>query len=245
VQWHGGEAGLTEDLMSLLGGSILAVLLGTAGFVLAHVIMSHPLRPLMVRRLGEKGFGGVYSIVVALFFAWMLYAYSTAPYVALWGDPPWARHLLLLIMIPAVILLVLSLTAPNATLGPQGAEKLQSGSPLGAITRHPMLWAFALWALGHMIANGDAATVILTGGILVLALGGAGAIDWKKRKALGPAYAAFMARTSFVPFAAVIGGRAKLDWKAIGVWRIALGIAAYFAILFSHGWIIGRPALPI
>lgn len=231
--------------MSILGGSILAVLLGTAGFVLAHVLMSHPLRPAMVRALGEKRFGAVYSIVVALFFAWMLYAYSTAPYVALWGDPLWARHLLLLIMLPAVILLVLSLTAPNATLGPQGAEKLQAGAAVGAITRHPMLWAFALWALGHLIANGDAATVILTGGILLLALGGAGGIDWKKRKALGPAYAAYMARTSFVPFAAVIGGRARLDWKAIGLWRIALGIAAYFAILFSHGFIIGRSALPI
>ena len=231
--------------MSFLGGSILAVFLGTAGFVLSHVIMSHPLRPAMVRALGEKGFSGVYSLIVALFFAWMLYAYSTAPYVALWGDPLWARHLLLVVMLPAVILLVLSLTAPNATLGPQGAEKLQAGSALGAITRHAMLWAFALWAVGHMIANGDAATVILTAGVLILSLGGAGLIDWKKRKALGPAYAAFMARTSFVPFAAVIGGRAKLDLKAIGLWRIALGIAAYFAILFSHGWIIGRSALPM
>ncbi|MGE0152637.1 MAG: NnrU family protein [Reyranellaceae bacterium] len=231
--------------MSIFGGSILAVFLGTAGFVLSHVVMSHPLRPAMVRALGEKAFGGVYSLVVALFFAWMLYAYATAPYVELWGDPPWARHLLLLVMLPAVILLVLSLTAPNPTLGPQGPEKLQQGTALGAITRHAMLWSFALWAAGHMIANGDAATVIMTAGILILALGGAGLIDWKKRQALGPAYAAYMARTSFVPFAAVIGGRAKLDWQAIGLWRIALGVAAYVAILFSHGWIIGRSALPI
>lgn len=231
--------------MSYMGGSILAVFLGTAGFVLSHVIMSHPLRPAMVRALGEKGFSGVYSLIVALFFAWMLYAYSTAPYVALWGDPPWARHLLLVIMLPAVILLVLSLTAPNATKGPQGAEKLQAGLALGAVSRHSMLWAFTLWAIGHMIANGDAATVIMTAGVLILSLGGAGLIDWKKRKALGPAYAAFMARTSFVPLAAVIGGRAKLDWPAIGLWRIALGIVAYFAILFTHGWIIGRSALPM
>jgi uncharacterized membrane protein len=231
--------------MSILGGSILAVILGTAGFVLAHVIMSHPLRPAMVRALGEKAFSGVYSLVILIFFAWMLYAYSTAPYVELWGDPPWARHLLLIVMIPAVVLLVLGLTAPNPTMGPGGADKLQAGAAMGAITRHPMLWAFALWAIGHMIANGDAATVILTGGVLLLALGGAGLIDMKKRKALGPAYAAFMARTSFVPFAAVIGGRAKLDWQAIGLWRIALGIAAYVAILFTHGLIIGRPALPL
>lgn len=231
--------------MSFLGGSILAVFLGTAGFVLSHVVMSHPLRPAMVRALGEKGFSGVYSLIVALFFAWMLYAYSTAPYVALWDDPLWARHLLLVVMLPAVLLFTISVTAPNPTMGPQGAEKLLAGSATGAITRHPMLWAFALWALGHMIANGDAATVILTGGILLLALGGAGAIDWKKRNALGPAYAAYMARTSFVPFAAVIGGRARIDWKAIGLWRLGLGVVAYFAILFTHGWIIGRSALPM
>jgi uncharacterized membrane protein len=231
--------------MSFLGGSTLAVFLGTAAFVFGHFVMSHPLRPAMVRALGEKAFAGVYSVVVAIFFAWMLYAYSTAPYVELWGDPPWARHLLLLIMIPAVLLFVLSVTAPNPTMGPQGAEKLAAGTAFGAITRHPMLWAFALWAAGHMIANGDAATVILTGGILLLALGGAAGIDWKKRKALGPAYAAYMARTSFVPLAAVIGGRATLDWAAIGLWRPALAIAVYFAILFGHGWIIGRSALPM
>jgi len=231
--------------MSILGGSVLAVFLGTAGFVLSHAIMSHPLRPAMVRALGEAGFAAVYSVIVAVFFAWMLYAYATAPYVALWGDPVWARHLLLLIMLPAVMLLVLSLTVPNPTLGPQGAEKLQQGTALGAISRHSMMWAAALWAIGHMIANGDAATVILTGGILLLALGGAAGIDWKKRKALGPAYAAYMARTSFVPFAAVIGGRATMDWKAIGVWRLALGLAVYVAILLSHGWVIGRSALPM
>lgn len=231
--------------MSIFGGSILAVFLGTAGFVLSHVLMSHPLRPAMVKALGEKAFGAVYSIVVLLFFIWMVFAYSTAPYVALWGDPIWARHLLLLIMVPAVLLLVLGMSAPNPTMGPQGAERLEAGTAVGAITRHPMLWAFTLWAAGHMLANGDAAMVIMTGGVLLLALGGAGLIDWKKRKALGPAYAAYMARTSFVPFAAVIGGRAKLDWKAIGLWRIALGIALYFVILLSHGFIIGRSALPI
>jgi len=231
--------------MSVFGGSILAVFLGTAGFVLSHVLMSHPLRPAMVRAFGVKGFSAVYSIVVLLFFVWMVFAYSTAPYVALWGDPIWARHLLLLVMMPAVILLVLGLIAPNPTKGPQGAEKLEAGVAVGAITRHPMLWAFGLWAAGHMMANGDAAMVIMTGGVLLLALGGAGLIDFKKRKALGPAYAAYMARTSFVPFAAVIGGRARLDWKAIGLWRIGLGIALYFVILFSHGFIIGRSALPI
>ena len=230
--------------MAILGGSILALALATAGFVLGHFVMSHPLRAPMLRALGANAFLGVYSLIIGLFFAWMLYAYSTAPYVELWGNPLWARHLLLVVMAAAVLLLVLSLTSPNPTLGPQGAQKLEAGSGPGAICRHPMMWAAALWAGGHMLANGDAATVILTGGILVLALGGSAAIDSKKRAALGPAYSAYMARTSFVPLAAVVTGRAPMPWAAIGFWRPAVAAAVYAIMLFGHEWVIGRSALP-
>jgi uncharacterized membrane protein len=94
-----------------------------------------------------------------------------------------------------------------------------------------------------MLANGDQATVILTAGILVLSLGGALAIDAKKRRALGAPYAAFMARTSFVPLVALIQGRARLDWGQIGLWRLGLVIVVYVALVLLHPYVIGRPAI--
>ncbi len=228
----------------MLGGSIQAVALGTLAFVGLHFLMSHPLRGALVRLLGEKAFSGVYSLIVALAFAWMVHAHATAPYVAIWGDPVWAHHLLPLIMVLSVLLVVLGLTSRNPTLGPQGAAALaETGQGATAITRHPMLWGFALWAIGHMLANGDQATVILTAGILVLALGGGLAIDAKKRRALGAPYEAFMARTSFVPFLAMAQGRARLQWRDIGWWRINVSVVVYAALVLLHKLVIGRPAI--
>jgi len=230
----------------ILGGSILAVALASLAFVGGHFLMSHPLRGALVRLLGEKVFPGVYSLLVLIAFAWLVHAHATAPYVAIWGDPAWAQHLLPLIMVPSVLLVVLGLTGRNPTLGPQGAGALaDAGHGATAITRHPMLWGFALWAIGHMLANGDQATVILTGAILILSLGGAVAIDAKKRAALGAPYEAFMARTSFVPLVALLQGRARLNWAEIGLWRIVLTVVVYIGLVLLHPYVIGRPAIDI
>jgi len=229
----------------ILGGSIQAVALASLAFVGLHFLLSHPLRAPLVRALGgEQKFSGVYSLIVAVAFVWLIHAHATAPYIALWGDPVWARHLLALIMMPAVLLVVLGLTSKNPTMGPKGAKALVgAGHGVTAITRHPMLWGFALWAIGHMIANGDQATVILTAGIVILSLGGAMAIDAKKRKLIGAPYEAFMAHTSFVPFVAIAQGRAKLSLAEIGLWRIAVAIAAYVALVLLHPYVIGRAAI--
>jgi len=228
----------------ILGGSILAVALATLAFVGGHFLLSHPLRAPLMRLTGEKAFSGIYSLLVALAFAWLIYAHAKAPYVAIWGDPVWAHHLLPLIMVPSVLLVVLGLTSKNPTLGPQGASALAGvGHGVTAITRHPMLWGFALWAIGHMLANGDQATLILTAGILILSLGGAAAIDAKKLRQLGAPYQAFLAKSSFVPFVAIAQGRAKLNLAEIGLWRIGLAIVVYAALVVLHPYVIGRAAI--
>jgi uncharacterized membrane protein len=177
----------------------------------------------------------------------MIWAHKTAPYVALWGDPPWARHLLLLIMLVAVFFFIVGLTSPSP--GVVGAENrpmpYDSGLGIHAIVRHPGLWGFALWGVGHLIANGDVATVILAGGIALLAFGGMLGLDARKSRAFPEAYGRFMAHTSNIPFAALAAGKVKLDWSKIGLWRIALALAIYLVLLFTHQWFIGLSALPV
>ena len=231
----------------IFGGSIAAVALGTVAFVGGHFLLSHPLRAALLRAVGQRGFPGIYSVAVALGFTWMIYAHATAPYVALWGDPIWARHVLLLIMVPAVLLVVAGNTTPARTA--LGLDRVsgaaQAGAGIHAICRHPSLCGMALWAMGHMIANGDAATVILTGGILVLTIAGMRAIDARKLKDFGAEYQGFMARTSLLPFLALAQGRARFSWAALGWWRVGLSAAVYAALLFGHQYFIGRSALPL
>ena len=63
-------------------------------FVGGHFVLSHPLRPGLVRALGERGFLGLYTLVALATFAWMVMAFLSAPFEPrLWGgfdDLPWA-----------------------------------------------------------------------------------------------------------------------------------------------------------
>jgi uncharacterized membrane protein len=113
-----------------------------------------------------------------------------------------------------------------------------------AITRHPVMWAFGLWALSHIPANGTAADLILFGAMAILALLGTLAIDAKKRRLWGEAdWARFASQTSNLPFAAVLSGRARIRPGEIGGLRV-LGAAALYALLvFGHPWIAGVPAV--
>jgi uncharacterized membrane protein len=145
----------------------------------------------------------------------------------------------------ALVLALVGLTTPNPTAvgGERVLDATQAVRGIVTITRHPFLWGVALWAVAHLAANGDAASAMLFGGMLILSLGGMLAIDQRRALRLGDAWRGFAAKTSLVPFAAAAAGRVKVDWKGIGWWRPVLGIAVYVILLFSHRWLFGVPVI--
>ncbi|TRW17852.1 NnrU family protein [Glacieibacterium frigidum] len=177
------------------------LLIALASFVGTHLLLSHALRPPLVAALGEKGFTGVYSLVAAVTLGWAVWAWGRAEVVPLWSASPWVWWAAVPVMLLASVLFVGSVSAPNPAL--MGDLRDTSGGPRGvqAITRHPMMWSFALWALVHAIVSGDARTVALCVAVGGLALVGARFQDGKKRGQLGERWAAHEAATSFVPFA--------------------------------------------
>lgn len=196
-----------------MGGLALAVL----SFVGSHELLSHPLRRPLVARLGEKGFLGLYSLVAFATFAWIVVEFRSAPDDLLWIAPDWVWTAGAVAMFIASVLFVGSFTARNPALPGAGRLFTTDLEPLGVlcITRHPMMWSFALWALVHAAVSGRTAVLILTGGIFVLAMVGAAMQDRKKAALHGEGWAAWAARTSFLPFArlrcwpgwiAVVGG---------------------------------------
>lgn len=118
--------------------------------------------------MGEGPWKGIYSLVSLAGFALIIWGYSLAqPYAPDLYDPPvWMRHLNSLLMLPAMIFLV--------------AANLKTGR-IKAAVKHPMLLATKLWAFGHLLANGDAASVVLFGAFLVWAI--ADRISVKRRTA--------------------------------------------------------------
>jgi uncharacterized membrane protein len=97
-----------------------------------------------VRTFGEGPFRGGFSALSIATLFWLIHSYNTAATALLWYPPSWLLVLLVLAMLPACLLFVVSVTTPNPTM--IGGEHT-TGEPRGIqrITRHPMLWSFAIW----------------------------------------------------------------------------------------------------
>jgi uncharacterized membrane protein len=201
---------------------VAGLLLATIAFVGTHFLMSHPLRLALVGALGEGGFRLAYSLVSLLTFGWMIFAYPGADPVPFWVAPGWWWPVASAIMLIASVLLVGSFVRNPAFPHP-GAEKQASQPARGvfAITRHPMNWSFMLWALVHISVWGSPRNLIVATGILVLASFGSIGQDRKKLRTVGESWRGWQSRTSFVPFGALLSGRAK--WRAANPGWLALG----------------------
>ena len=168
-------------------------------FVGTHFLMSHPLRRPLVRATGEGPFRGIYSLVSLITFGAMIYFYRRCGREPpLWdaGEVGWIVGTLLMWL--ASILFVGSFLGNPALVGAPGPR----GGPKGvlAITRHPMMWSFAIWAGVHLMILGQPKSLVFDGSIIFLALVGAAGQDVKKARAMGDAWHEWTAQTAFVPF---------------------------------------------
>ena len=213
---------------------VASLALATLAFVGTHLAMSHPLRPALVARLGERGFMGLYSLISFATLGWMILAWrATEPEPGLWIAPLWWWPIASALMLVASILLIGSLVRNPAFPHP-GAQPRDIPAPRGvfAITRHPMNWSFMLWALVHISLSGSARNLIVASGILLLAFAGSLGQDRKKEALLGQVWRDWLARTSFIPFAALLQGRAS--WRsATPSWLALLGGLAVWALATS------------
>lgn len=222
------------------------LVLAMAAFVGSHVLLSSALvrRP-MVHVLGEAAFRGLYSVVALIMLAWTVIEFNRAPIVALWALP-WAPLAPVLVMPIAVLFLVCGLSQRNPTMvGGHFATASDPAPGILRVTRHPVMWSFALWGLAHIVTGGDVASLVFFGGFAALALVGTVAIDLKRRRGDPEGYARFAAATSRIPFLALISGRARFDFAGIGWRRIAVAVALYAALFAGHRYFTGAPVLPI
>lgn len=217
------------------------LVLATLAFILGHYVSNTPLRPALVRKVGENGYLALYSIMAFATLAWMISAYPLAGYVPLW---PKLRNVPMFVMPFAFILVVLAVASRNPTAVKQeGALKAnEPARGIIRITRHPMMWGLMLWSGAHVLARGDLAALVFFGGFFVLAATGTALIDRRKAQALGGDWERFAAVTSNVPGLAIAQGRNRLVWSEIGGWRPAIGLALYASLLYLHPWLFGvRP----
>ena len=212
--------------------------LACATFVGTHFLMSHPLRAPLVKSLGEKGFAGLYSLVALLTFGWMVWAYPAASAEAsqpLSDAGRWGWIVATILMWLGSVLFVGSLRRNPALPRPGKAiEKIDDPKGVFSITRHPMMWGFALWALVHAIVNPTMASLILSATIALLALVGAGFQDAKKEQQLGAMWKDWKSKTSFIPY-----GRGL---KSADAFALVTGTILWLVATWAHGALGYRPA---
>ena len=224
-------------------------LLAAAAFFLAiHLLVSGTrVRDALTGRIGQGPYMGLFSLSSVAGLVWLGLAFAEARgQPAYWDLTPVTRQIQMGVQLLAMLLIVPGLTTPNPTsVRQEGAlDRADVVKGMLRITRHPFLWGVAIWAAGHLLVNGDPASLVLFGTMLLLALFGTASIDAKRRRALGPKWDAFAAQTSNVPFAAIAAGRQKLRLGEIGWWRIVLAVAIWALLAWAHPYLFGARALP-
>jgi uncharacterized membrane protein len=182
----------------------LGIALWSAGHFLPSVAPT--LREDLIDRVGPKAYRAIFSLSMAIALILIIWGYRGADWVYAYDPPAWGVHANNTLMLIAVYL-----------FGVGGAKGW-----LATKLRHPMLLGVCLWAIAHLLANGDQASVLLFGGMLLWAVGMIFMIYRRVGVWAPPQWAGAMAEA-----------------------RLILIVLAVFAVIvFTHGWVLGVSPFP-
>lgn len=219
---------------------MITFILAFAVFLALHSIPAIPgIRQRLVAILGRKLYLATYSLISIAALAWVFHAAFALDYLELWAPAAWQAWVAIASVPVALFLLVAGLISPNplSISFRRGEEK---AGAIVAVTRHPVLWGFVLWAFGHLVVNGDLRSVMLFGALGIFAVIGMVMTERRNRRRLGASWSADTKSSSVLPFAAIIRGRAALSFDRpmvigmvasalITIWLLAGGHASLFS----------------
>jgi uncharacterized membrane protein len=216
-----------------------------AWFAIHPGIAGSSLRWALVERMGEKRFRGLFSLLSAGCLTGLVWSYSRAPFYPLWFAPRAVFHVPLVIVPIAFVLFVGAFTVPNPTS--VAAERVlarpEPARGVLRITRHPFLWAVALWGLAHGLVNGDVASLLFFGSLTATALVGTRDIDAKRQRTNPEEWEKYRSVTSNPPLLAILEGRNRLVLHELLV-PIAGSALLTVILLWFHGRWFGASPLP-
>lgn len=232
---------------------MIMLVAAVAAFLAIHFLISGTsIRDRIAGAIGEGPYLGLFSLASILTLAWMIFAFvqarSSPQNVSFWGISRVTRDPAILLVFIAFLLALPGLlsNSPTRVRGDAQVDKPTALSGMTRITRHPFLWGVTIWAVAHLMVNGRLADVVLFGGLLITALLGPFSIDAKRRRALGDRYRAFEAKTSNIPFVAILQGRQKLALGELW-WRLIVAVLVFGAVMWAHPYFTGgvRPLAPV
>lgn len=213
-------------------------------FFAIHILVSGaPLRGRLVGMMGEQPYRGLFSLATLGAVVWMGFAFAATKNTdPLWTSPIWLRHMGGAVMLLAFLFAVIGIATPNPTSVQQEGLLKKGGEAakgIVRITRHPFLWGVTIWSAFHIAANGDRPSLVFFGTFLIVALAGMVSIDKKRKRQMGADWDAFAAKTSLIPFGAIVTGRNKLSLGEIGIIRLLAAGIVFGLIFWGHAWMFG------
>ena len=220
-------------------------------FLAIHLLISGTrVREGIVSAIGEGPYLGLFALASLATLVWLAISYNAASMSSenrvLYNLGRGVRDSGVLIIAVAFLLGVQGLLIPNPTSIRHGAAAANEANIRGVlrITRHPFLWGVVIWSAFHLAANGDLASVIFFGTFFVVAFLGTFSIDAKRKRKSGTVWDAFAAKTSNIPFAAVISGRNSLNFSESLGRPFWIAAAVFLAILFAHYYLFHASPFP-
>jgi len=226
--------------------------LGTAALWLVmlgtHIgLASRRPRAALVARLGEQGYLFLFSIVAGVCFTALVSFYAAhrfdgPPGLAL-GNDPLLRVALISAIILGVVLAAASLVdyprSPMAIFGRPTSEPYG----ISRITRHSFFVAMALIGGAHVLLAPHLVGAVFAGGLAVLGLVGSWHQDRKLLRLRGEPYAAYVAATSTIPFAAILAGRQRLALRELPLRALAMGVVVAALLRAGHDSLLAKGGL--
>lgn len=130
------------------------LVLGLVIFFAVHAIPAMSLRDSLIEKFGFQAYRGLFALGSIIGFALIIYGKGYAEFISVWSPPAFTRHITMLFLLIAMLMLGISLVPNN----------------LRRFIRHPMLLSVAFWGTGHLISNGDLASIILFGSFLAFSI---------------------------------------------------------------------------
>ena len=215
----------------------LTIVLLWFAFGATHVVLSsRRVRPVLIRRLGERGFLGLYSLIALVTFVPLVSVYFAHKHqgALLWapGVGPWGLVALSVLMGVAFVLVVAGLASPSPTsMSEREGAAQQSPAGFHLITRHALFMGFGIFGAVHLVPNGYATDVAFFAGFPLFVLLGSMHQDRRKLGDPDSRYRAFYDATPLIPFTGrqTLAGLRGLDWRVV-----AAGVALAWLVRHYH-----------
>lgn len=187
---------------------MIILVAGVLLWSLTHLMISAApdLRAGLIARIGMVPYKILFSLTLVGALVLMVVGWKASPVTAAWLPPAGMRHATML-LVPIAVILFISARAPT---------------DIKRLIRHPQLTGVKLWAVAHLLSNGEWRSLILFGGLLAWAVLEVIFINRREgERSLPPPQ-----------------GMAKTLLSAV------IGLAIAVGLVFAHPWLSGMPLMP-